>query len=157
MLDGPVIRLSCPARTVSLAFRCERLLGKPSMHVCSSRLRFGLRGSNSHFQSQNLMSCQLDEARSNCRSGEIRTLTSRIKKPVRYRYATDLKWVVAMRLSWVNMGWEWMELNHLVQDDHRVTAGYLTVRSHSRGSMKMGQNAESPPRFFLGRAPKRAG
>ena len=24
-----------------------------------------------------------------------------------------------------------MELNHLVRDDHRVTAGYLTVRSHS--------------------------
>jgi hypothetical protein len=86
-----VIQLSRPVRTVSLAFRCERLLGKPSMHACSSRLRFGLRGSNSHFQSQNLAFCRLNEARSNCGSGEIRTLTSWIKSPVRCRYATDPK------------------------------------------------------------------
>src|ERR1700704_1956048 len=34
-----------------------------------------------------------------------------------------------------------MELNHLVQDDHRVTAGYLTVRSHS---LEPGRSQTSP-------------
>ena len=44
-----------------------------------------------------------------------------------------------------------MESNHLVQDDHRVTAGYLAVRSHSRcvGNSCLetseGANAKSPP------------
>ena len=57
------IRLSCPVRTVSLAFRCERLLGEPSIHLCGSQLPFGLRGSNSHFQVQSLESCRLNEAR----------------------------------------------------------------------------------------------
>ena len=57
------IRLSCLRHTVSLAFRCERMLGEPSIHLCFSRLRFGLRGSNSHHQGQSLASCQLDEAR----------------------------------------------------------------------------------------------
>src|SRR5689334_20345146 len=44
-------------------FRCERLLGEPSMHLCCSRLRFGLRESNSHFQGQSLAFCRLNEAR----------------------------------------------------------------------------------------------
>ena len=58
-----LIRLSCPVRTVSLAFRYERLLGEPSIHLCGSQLPFGLRGSNSHFQVQSLESCRLNEAR----------------------------------------------------------------------------------------------
>ena len=60
-----VIEFVChaPACTVSMRFRCERLLGEPSMHVCCSRLRFGLRGSNSHFQVQSLAFCRLNEAR----------------------------------------------------------------------------------------------
>jgi hypothetical protein len=58
-----LIRLSCPVRTVSLAFRCERLLWEPSIHLCGSQLPFGLRGSNSHFQVQSLESCRLNEAR----------------------------------------------------------------------------------------------
>src|SRR5262245_32072824 len=41
MPDGAVIRLSCPARTVSRSFRGERLLRKPSIHMCSSQLPFG--------------------------------------------------------------------------------------------------------------------
>jgi hypothetical protein len=52
-----------PAGTVSLSFRCERLLGEPSIHLCCSRLQFGLRESNSHFQGQSLVFCQLNEAR----------------------------------------------------------------------------------------------
>ena len=58
------IRLSRPVGTVSLSFHCELLLGKPSIHMCCSRLQFGLRGSNSHFQSQSLAFCRLNEARS---------------------------------------------------------------------------------------------
>ena len=57
------IHLSCPVRTVSLAFRGERLLGEPSMHLCGSQLPFGLRESNSHFQGQSLAFCRLNEAR----------------------------------------------------------------------------------------------
>jgi hypothetical protein len=58
------ILLSRPVGTVSLAFHCERLLGEPSIHVCCSRLQSGLRGSNSHFQSQSLVFCRLNETRS---------------------------------------------------------------------------------------------
>lgn len=53
----------CPVHTVSLEFRSEQMLGKPSMHACGSRLRFGLRGSNSHFQGQSLVFCRLNETR----------------------------------------------------------------------------------------------
>lgn len=102
------IRLSRPVCTVSLAFRRERLLGEPSIHMCSSRLPFGLRGSNSHFQSQNLAFCRLNEARSSGRSGEIRTLTSRSKNPVRCRYATDPERGRGYAFELGQHGWEWM-------------------------------------------------
>jgi hypothetical protein len=46
-----------PRRTVSLSFRCELLLGEPSIHLCFSRPQFGLRESNSHFQGQSLAFC----------------------------------------------------------------------------------------------------
>lgn len=52
-----VIRLSRPVGTVSLSFRYELVLGEPSIHMCFSRLRFGLRESNSHDQVQSLGSC----------------------------------------------------------------------------------------------------
>jgi hypothetical protein len=58
-----------PVRTVSLTFRCEQMLGKPSIHGCNSQQQFGLRGSNSHFQVQSLASCQLDETRARSQSG----------------------------------------------------------------------------------------
>jgi hypothetical protein len=81
------IRLSRPIRTVSLSFHYERSLGESSIHLCCRRPQFGLRGSNSHFQSQSLAFCRLNEARVG-RSGEIRTVTSRSQSPVRFRYAT---------------------------------------------------------------------
>ena len=71
-----------PRHTVSLSFRCELVLGEPSIHLCCSRPRFGLRESNSHDQVQSLGSCHWTKP--DCRrSGEIRTLTSRSKNPVR--------------------------------------------------------------------------
>ncbi len=71
-----------PRHTVSLSFRYERVLGEPSIHLCFSRLQFGLRDSNSHFQGQSLASCRWTKP--DCRrSGETRTLTSRSKNPVR--------------------------------------------------------------------------
>jgi hypothetical protein len=77
---APYSVFRCPVGTVSLSFRCELSLGKPSIHVCCSQLRFGSRESNSHFQPK-------PDRR---RPGESRTLTSRSKNPVRCRYATDL-------------------------------------------------------------------
>ena len=71
-----------PRHTVSLSFRCELALGEPSIHLCFSRLRFGLRESNSHDQVQSLASCHWTKPEC-CRSGETRTLTSRSKNPVR--------------------------------------------------------------------------
>ncbi len=44
-------------------FTVSAVLGKPSIHVCCSRLQSGLRDSNSHFQSQSLVFCRLNEAR----------------------------------------------------------------------------------------------
>ncbi len=71
-----------PRHTVSLAFRCELVLGDPSIHLCFSRPQFGLRDSNSHIQVQSLASCRWTKP--DCRrSGESRTLTSRSKNPVR--------------------------------------------------------------------------
>lgn len=71
-----------PRHTVSLSFRCELVLGEPSIHLCFSRPRFGLRGSNSHYQVQSLGSCHWTKP--DCRrSGESRTLTSQSKNPVR--------------------------------------------------------------------------
>lgn len=71
-----------PRHTVSLSFRCELVLGEPSIHLCFGRPQFGLRGSNSHYQVQSLGSCHWTKP--DCRrSGESRTLTSRSKNPVR--------------------------------------------------------------------------
>src|SRR3954469_6175103 len=52
--------------------------------------------------------------------------------------------------------WERVELNHLVQDDHRVTAGYLTVRSHSperRGHLVRAVKRAKPAEVLPRRAP----
>jgi hypothetical protein len=126
-----------PRHTVSLSFRYELVLGEPSIHLCFSRLQFGLRESNSHIQVQSLASCHWTKP--DCRrSGETRTLTSRSKNPVRcqLRHRPDRSHdAIDLRLyrgCMAGSAWEWMESNHLVQDDHRVTAGYLTVRSHSQ-------------------------
>ena len=93
------IWLSRPVRTVSLAFHCERLLGEPSIHLCCSRLQFGLRGSNSHFQSQSLAFCRLNEARS------LVSLPKR-RKPAEVLPQAGSQIALAVYQSAIAMRWE---------------------------------------------------
>ena len=110
-----VFGFQSPVCTVSLAFHCELSLGKPSIHLCCSRLQFGLRGSNSHFQSQSLVFCRLNETRS---LESVQHVVGELRIELRWAYG------------------------HV---------GYGHARSHA---CLLARNVESPPRFFLRRAPK---
>ena len=119
------LQLSRSVRTVSLRFHNERSLGKPSMHACGSQLRFGLRGSNSHFQVQNLVFYRLNETR-------MKAMKSRV-------------------------GLERFELSPRGVKIRCATVTPQTRSGCGRATVRSCRNAESPPRFFLERAPVRVG
>jgi hypothetical protein len=97
--------VKCPVGTVSLAFHCERLLGEPSIHLCRSRPRSGLRGSNSHFQSQSLVFCRLNEARVSVGLERLELSPRGVKIRCAAVTPQTQNGCVVERLRWSNMSW----------------------------------------------------
>lgn len=124
-----------PRRHRVAKFRCERLLGEPSIHLCCSRLQ--VRAERVELPL----------------SGSEPDVLPIERSPI----FVGLDWNGTGPMFVLNQHpWEWMESNHLVQDDHRVTTGYLASQSHSQVP-HVSKTTKSPPRFFLRRAPDRSG
>jgi hypothetical protein len=119
--------------------------------VCRSRLQFGLRDSNSRFQNQNLVFYRLNETR-NVVGLERFELSPH---GVKIRDAT-----VTPQTQNQVCGRAFELLHHVVVGEPRIELGWAARAAWSTATpgatpVCSPRNAESPPRFFLERAPYR--